>query len=86
MAGVIGMIILLGILALFWRRIQRQKAMLRQLTDAEIEEFLYGNPDAINRTEDTNRQGHLLAYNREYEFPKDFLDIRELFRAVVVGV
>jgi hypothetical protein len=51
--------------------------MLRNLTDAEIAEFLYGNPDAVDRNEETNRQGHLLAYNRDYEFPKDFLEIRK---------
>ncbi|OXA52829.1 Vascular endothelial growth factor receptor 3 [Folsomia candida] len=74
--SLIFILILIIVLALFWRRIQRQKAMLRNLTDAEIEEFLYGNPDAIDRTEDTNKQGHLLAYNRDYEFPKDFLEIK----------
>lgn len=50
--------------------------MLRNLTDAEIEEFLYGNPDAIDRLSDTNKQGHLLAYNKDYEFPSDNLEIR----------
>jgi len=100
--GVLVVLCLLVLLALFWRRIQKQKvcysglsillsilldsythlllfliiipqAMLRNLTEDEIHEFLYGKPDALDATTDTNRQGHCLAYNRDYEFPRDFL-------------
>ncbi|CAG7830386.1 unnamed protein product, partial [Allacma fusca] len=68
-AACVGVVIFVVLSLVFWRRIQKQKKLLRQLTEEEIAEFELGNPEAVNTDENTNNQGHLLAYNMAYEFP-----------------
>ncbi|CAG7834287.1 unnamed protein product [Allacma fusca] len=62
-----------------------QKFKVQKLTEAEVEEFINGNLEAIDRNQDINDQAHLLPYNKAFEFPKSNLHFEKQLGAGAYG-
>ncbi|CAL8100404.1 unnamed protein product [Orchesella dallaii] len=64
-------------LLLCWKKIAKQRRLLRALTDAEIKEFREGNLEVLENQEylDTHELLHALPYNDEFEIPCERLHI-----------
>ncbi|ODN05385.1 Vascular endothelial growth factor receptor 1 [Orchesella cincta] len=64
-------------LLMCWKKISKQRRLLRALTDSEIKEFREGNFEVLQNQEylDTQELLHALPYNDEFEIPSERLHI-----------
>lgn len=72
---VVVVILLFGVAAYLIWKVRVYDRKYKELTKAELDLFVAGDPTAINPDLGVDDQAELLPYNREYEFPRDKLSL-----------
>ncbi len=64
----------------FFNQVRIYNRKYKELTKAELELFVAGDPSAINPDLGVDDQAELLPYNREFEFPRERLKMGKQVR------
>ena len=74
-AIVVGLVILMTISAVLCWKVKVYNRKYKELTKAELDLFVAGDPKAINPELGVDDQADLLPYNENFEFPRDRLSL-----------
>ena len=78
--------VLIGLIIYLFVRVKRERALLKELKAAGLQNFEDGNMEHINPALSMDEQADLLPYDRRFEFPRDKLKLKNQLGAGAFGV
>jgi len=73
--GIITITIFITIVMILWRKLVKNQAIIRRLTEKEEQEFRHGDLDALRNIPDGYIRAQYLPYDKQYEIKEENLEI-----------